>query len=333
MDRLVMRRTCTTHPFISRISHGSFLRLLTTIQAKWVRLLSEDYPTLAFHASMTHSFGKGTLISLLRQFSSLHSSRKQISVGFIGYPNTGKSSIINTLRNKRVCTTAPIPGETKVWQYITLMKRIYLIDCPGIVPPSMTDSPEDILLRGVVRVENVEYPAQYIPAVLAKCRPHHLERTYDIKGWNVQPEEGQEKSEKQRTDESIKFLEALARKGGRLLRGGEADLDGVAKMVLNDFLRGKIPWFIPPPNASEEENKNEGRDEKLGFTHKKRKRELEEEADDKEHDEDQDGEDSDSAEDFEGFDDDDDEDESEGEDADQNGVRVSAGVSEDEESS
>jgi len=280
----------------------------TTIAAKWVKLLSRDYPTLAFHASMTNSFGKGTLISLLRQFSSLHSSRKQISVGFIGYPNTGKSSIINTLRAKQVCTTAPIPGETKVWQYITLMKRIYLIDCPGIVPPSMTDSPEDILLRGVVRVENVEYPAQYIPAVLAKCRRHHLEKTYDVRGWYVDAEEGQERTDKQRTEEGVKFLEALARKGGRLLKGGEADLDGVAKMVLNDFLRGKIPWFSPPPNKEEADNKEEGRDEKLGFTHKKRKRELEDEkrkGDEVQEDE-SDTDDDDGA-DFEGFDDVDDE--------------------------
>ncbi|PBP23645.1 nucleolar GTP-binding protein 2 [Diplocarpon rosae] len=132
----------------------------TGVAAAWVRNLSKDYPTLAFHASITNSFGKGSLIQLLRQFSSLHSDRKQISVGFIGYPNTGKSSIINTLRKKKVCTVAPIPGETKVWQYITLMKRIYLIDCPGVVPPSSTDTPQDILLRGVVRVENVENPEQ-----------------------------------------------------------------------------------------------------------------------------------------------------------------------------
>ena len=126
---------------------------------------------------------------------------------------------------------APIPGETKIWQYITLMKRIYLIDCPGVVPPSNTDTPQDILLRGVVRVENVENPEQYIPAVLSKTKPQHIERTYQLKGYK----------------DHIEFLELLARKGGRLLHGGEPDVDGVAKMVLNDFLRGKIPWFTPPP--------------------------------------------------------------------------------------
>ncbi|KAH8600984.1 NUC091 domain-containing protein [Bisporella sp. PMI_857] len=232
----------------------------TRVAAAWTRSLGKDYPTLAFHASITNSFGKGSLISLLRQFSSLHSDRKQISVGFIGYPNTGKSSIINTLRKKKVCTVAPIPGETKIWQYITLMKRIYLIDCPGVVPPSNTDTPQDILLRGVVRVENVENPEQYIPAVLEKTKPQHIERTYQIKGYK----------------DHIEFLELLARKGGRLLHGGEPDVDGVAKMVLNDFLRGKIPWFTPPPVVEGEEEKGiEGREGRLGEMGKKRKREEE----------------------------------------------------------
>jgi nuclear GTP-binding protein len=234
------------------------------LQAAWVRSLSKDYPTLAFHASITNSFGKGSLIQLLRQFSSLHSERKQISVGFIGYPNTGKSSIINTLRKKKVCTVAPIPGETKIWQYITLMKRIYLIDCPGVVPPNNSDTPQDILLRGVVRVENVENPEQYIPAVLAKTKPQHLERTYQIKGYK----------------DHIEFLELLARKGGRLLHGGEPDVDGVAKMVLNDFLRGKIPWFTPPPILEgAEEHGVEGREGRLGEMGRKRKREDESVAD------------------------------------------------------
>ncbi|KAL9611475.1 MAG: hypothetical protein Q9167_003873 [Letrouitia subvulpina] len=190
-----------------------------------------------------------TSIALLRQFSSLHSNRKQISVGFIGYPNTGKSSIINTLRKKKVCKVGPIPGETRVWQYITLMKRIYLIDCPGVVPPNQNDSDEDILLRGVVRVENVENPHVYVPAVLQKAKVRHIERTYGVSGF----------------ESPTDFLEQLARKGGRLLKGGEADVDGVAKMVLNDFLRGKIPWFTPPPGWEGQQEKGvEGRKGALG---------------------------------------------------------------------
>ncbi len=103
------------------------------VTRKWVKILSAKFPTLAFHASMTNAFGKGALISLLRQFSKLHSDKRQISVGVIGYPNSGKSSVINALMGKPCCKAAPVPGETKVWQYITLTKKIFLIDCPGVV--------------------------------------------------------------------------------------------------------------------------------------------------------------------------------------------------------
>ena len=72
------------------------------VTKRWLHTLSRDYPTLAFHASITNPFGKGSLLSLLRQLSRLRSDKKYISVGFVGYPNVGKSSIINTLRTKKV---------------------------------------------------------------------------------------------------------------------------------------------------------------------------------------------------------------------------------------
>ena len=208
------------------------------MQARWVKHLTQTAPTIAFHASINNSFGKGALIQLLRQFSVLHSDKKQISVGFIGYPNVGKSSIINTLKKKKVCTVAPIPGETKIWQYITLMRRIYLIDCPGVVPVSAKDSDTDTVLKGVVRVENLATPTEHIPALLERVRPEYMERTYGLEhredGWKGE-------------DGSAAFLTAIAKKSGKLLKGGEADLEAVAKMVLNDWIRGKIPFFVAPP--------------------------------------------------------------------------------------
>ncbi|KAI8344222.1 NUC091 domain-containing protein [Chlamydoabsidia padenii] len=201
--------------------------------ARWVATLSKDCPTLAFHASINNSFGKGSLIQLLRQFSSLHSDKKQISVGFIGYPNTGKSSIINTLKAKKVCSVAPIAGETKVWQYITLMKRIYLIDCPGVVPPNVDDDEVDIILKGSVRVENIPHPDDTIPTILNRVRHEYIKRTYGIRDWK----------------DPVDFLEQLARKTGKLLKRGEPDVHNVAVMVLNDWLRGRIPYYVAPPEA------------------------------------------------------------------------------------
>ncbi|CAH6790852.1 nucleolar GTP-binding protein 2 [Phodopus roborovskii] len=199
---------------------------------RWVAVLSQDYPTLAFHASLTNPFGKGAFIQLLRQFGKLHTDKKQISVGFIGYPNVGKSSVINTLRSKKVCNVAPIAGETKVWQYITLMRRIFLIDCPGVVYPS-EDSETDIVLKGVVQVEKIKAPQDHIGAVLERAKPEYISKTYKIDSW----------------ENAEDFLEKLAFRTGKLLKGGEPDLQTVGKMVLNDWQRGRIPFFVKPPNA------------------------------------------------------------------------------------
>ncbi|XP_018797154.1 PREDICTED: nucleolar GTP-binding protein 2 [Bactrocera latifrons] len=199
------------------------------VTQRWVALLSAEYPTIAFHASMQHPFGKGALINLFRQLGKLHMDKKQISVGFIGYPNVGKSSVINALRSKKVCNVAPIAGETKVWQYITLMKRIFLIDCPGVVYPSAETDTEKVL-KGVVRVELVTNPEDYVDTVLQRVRREYIQKTYKVESWTS----------------SIDFLEQLAKKSGKLLKGGEPDITVTSRMVLNDWQRGKLPFYVAP---------------------------------------------------------------------------------------
>lgn len=203
---------------------------------KWLKILSQDYPTLAFHASVKNPFGKGSLLGLLRQLARMRSDKQYISVGLVGYPNVGKSSVINTLRSKKVCNVAPIPGETKVWQYITLMKRIFLIDCPGVVYSGSGDSDTDAVLKGVVRVENLEDATEHIDEVLRRVKPEYLKRAYKLKGW-VDGED---------------FLDQVARGAGKLNKGGDPDLNTAAKMVLYDWQRGKIPFFTLPPESEDE---------------------------------------------------------------------------------
>jgi nuclear GTP-binding protein len=149
----------------------------TWATARWIKVLSKVAPTIAFHASVNNPFGKGSLIQLLRQLSRLHGDKKQISVGLIGYPNVGKSSVINALKGKKSVKVAPIPGETKVWQYVTLMKRIYLIDCPGVVYPS-DETETDIVLKGVIRIESTKNCEDYVAGVLKRVKKVYLQRVY-----------------------------------------------------------------------------------------------------------------------------------------------------------
>ncbi|GMP65751.1 hypothetical protein CsSME_00026420 [Camellia sinensis var. sinensis] len=154
----------------------------------WLRVLSKEYPTLAFHASINKSFGKGSLLSVLRQFARIKSDKQAISVGFVGYPNVGKSSVINTLRTKNV------------------------------------------------RVTNLHDASEHIGEVLKRVKREHLERAYKIKEW----------------EDDNDFLVQLCKLTGKLLRGGEPDLMTAAKMVLHDWQRGKIPFFVPPPREGDD---------------------------------------------------------------------------------
>lgn len=199
----------------------------TGVTAKWLKHFSSKHPIVAYHSSsLTNFYGKNNLTNLLRQFATLHKEKKEISVGFVGYPNVGKSSIINTLKKKKVCSVAPVPGQTKVWQYIALSGRIYLVDCPGIVP--ITDE-KDAVLRGAVRIENVIDPEIYVEEIVKKARSK-LEQVYSVDFVD--------------TDD---FLEKIAIRFGKLLKNGERDVSSAAKIVLHDWCKGKIPYFLEPP--------------------------------------------------------------------------------------
>ncbi|CAD8070445.1 unnamed protein product [Paramecium primaurelia] len=209
----------------------------TWLTSRWVQYLSKEYPTVAYHANVNKAFGKGPFINLLRQFDKFHRDKQTISIGFVGYPNVGKSSVINSLKKRKVCKAAPVPGETRVWQYVALTKRIYLIDCPGVVYQHEGKDDVEVVLKGCVRAEKLEDPEYYIPALLEKAKASDLKRIYDIDDW---------------IDEHD-FLKKVAIKKGKLAKGGEADTKSTAKLILMDWQRGEIPFLTYPPDYVQKE--------------------------------------------------------------------------------
>eukprot|EP01053_Blabericola_migrator_P002950 Blabericola_migrator_1__2949@NODE_184_length_11839_cov_88_277438_g159_i0_p2_GENE_NODE_184_length_11839_cov_88_277438_g159_i0NODE_184_length_11839_cov_88_277438_g159_i0_p2_ORF_typecomplete_len511_score120_51NGP1NT/PF08153_12/8e33MMR_HSR1/PF01926_23/3_2e02MMR_HSR1/PF01926_23/2_9e14RsgA_GTPase/PF03193_16/1e11FeoB_N/PF02421_18/0_28FeoB_N/PF02421_18/1_8e06MnmE_helical/PF12631_7/2_8e03MnmE_helical/PF12631_7/0_00064IIGP/PF05049_13/0_0023GTP_EFTU/PF00009_27/0_28GTP_EFTU/PF00009_27/62AIG1/PF04548_16/1_5e len=226
----------------------------TSVTERWVKLLKKEFPTIAFKASITKPFGKKAFIGLLRQFAQLLSNRKHVSVGFVGYPNVGKSSVINTMRAKKVCNTAPIPGETKIWQYVALTSKVYLIDCPGIViASSKPDGRNDVgkVLKGVVRSEKIDQPEDYVGDIIDKVGKDKIKSHYKLEADWETPED---------------FLELLAIKMGKLKKGGEPEISVIARKIINDLQRGRLPYFIPPPSSKEASNalaSNEQQEEAL----------------------------------------------------------------------
>lgn len=72
--------------------------------------------------------------------------QKFITIGMVGYPNVGKSSVINALMGKKVVSISRTPGHTKYFQTIFLTKDVCLCDCPGLVFPSLIDKPFQVCI-------------------------------------------------------------------------------------------------------------------------------------------------------------------------------------------
>ena len=86
---------------------------------------------------------------------------EQLTIGMLGQPNAGKSSLINSLMGKRVVSVSKTPGHTKHFQTIFITKFVVLCDCPGLVFPSLVPKQLQVLL-GSYPISQVKEPFSII---------------------------------------------------------------------------------------------------------------------------------------------------------------------------
>ena len=215
------------------------------VVGQWLTVLRRSHPAIAVKASRDFAseggeidettstpVGMEGLLQLLKNYArtSDAKSKTTIVVGIIGYPNTGKSSIINALKRTRAVGVSPRPGFTTSMQEVFLDKNVRLLDSPGVVFDD-----KSAMLGNCVDADSIEDPIPAVEHLIARCNPASLIMTYNIPAFppgNV-----------------MMFLAMVARSYGRVLKGGIPDKVGAARAVLRDWNSGKIPYYTPAPST------------------------------------------------------------------------------------
>lgn len=104
--------------------------------------------------SSAKSVGSDKLLEIIKNYSRTDSGKvSSITVGVIGYPNVGKSSVINSLANRKAVGVSSVAGYTKTIQEVDIDSKVTIIDCPGVVVSNEDEI--TLLLRNTIKSENV----------------------------------------------------------------------------------------------------------------------------------------------------------------------------------
>ncbi|KAK7579639.1 hypothetical protein V9T40_000268 [Parthenolecanium corni] len=195
-----------------------------------------------------------TRIELIEFFRTFSRKQKQfvnnplVTIGLVGYPNVGKSSTINALLIEKKVSVSATPGKTKHFQTLYLEKDILLCDCPGLVMPSFALTKADMIINGILPIDQMK---DHVPSINLICTliPRSiLENKYGI--MIPKPEEGEDPN---RPPYSEEFLNSYAYSRGFMTANGEPDNSRAARLVLKDFVNGKLLYCYTPPSVRQKE--------------------------------------------------------------------------------
>ncbi|KAA0064020.1 guanine nucleotide-binding protein-like NSN1 [Cucumis melo var. makuwa] len=161
--------------------------------------------------------------------------KKSITVGVIGLPNVGKSSLINSLKRSHVVNVGATPGLTRSMQEVHLDKNVKLLDCSGVVMLRTKENEPSIALRNCKRIEKLEDPVASTKYILKLCPSKTLVTLYKLSSFDTVDD----------------FLQKVAVIRGKLKKGGIVDIGAAARIVLHDWNEGKIPYYTIPPIRSQ----------------------------------------------------------------------------------
>lgn len=172
---------------------------------------------------------RAVLREKLERYDAKGMSGRSLKAMILGIPNVGKSSLINRLCGSKKTVVEDRPGVTLQKQWVKTDIGIELLDMPGVLWPKFDDRTvaENLAITGAIK-DDVLYLDDITLALLDRLRKHYpdlLAARYKLDDVDITP---------------LELLEAIGKKRGFLISGGEIDYDRCCIMILDELRGGRI---------------------------------------------------------------------------------------------
>lgn len=174
------------------------------------------------------------------------SAATPLTVGFLGYPNVGKSSTINCFLNNKRLQVSATPGKTKHYQTHVLKGEVVLVDGPGLVIPDLSMTKASMVLNGVLPIDNLTDWNPSMDLLLTQIPFAYIQKHYGIMASCVK-----EARRADRKSQGNQILSAFGIMRGFMKPGGVPDQSRAARVILKDYITGRIVFCHAPPGVEQ----------------------------------------------------------------------------------
>ncbi len=195
------------------------------VSAERLKELKKSFPE-AFFVSAINNLG----IAELRRYIHILGKRMKRNfpkIGVVGYPNIGKSALINVLARRARTRVSDKPGTTRGIQWVKA-GSLRILDTPGVIPLKVRE--DELALIGSKRAEKISHPdklALKIISIIKKDDPVILNKRYGLLEIEIEKEPWE-------------ILEIIGRKRGFLSKGGVVNEMKTALMIVHEWQKGKL---------------------------------------------------------------------------------------------
>jgi ribosome biogenesis GTPase A len=196
------------------------------ILREWKNFLERNYPTVFISAK--DRLGTRKLIIKIKQYA----PRLPVRVSVVGYPNVGKSTIINYLKGRHVAETSPVPGWTIGEQLVKAKQWLIVVDTPGVIPPEEVGDEALLIVKGAVDPSKLEDPVSSAIKLIMRIKGFNPRAFMDRYGVD--------------SDDPLELLELVGKRRGLLLKGGKVNIRNTAITIIRDWILGKLTYYYKP---------------------------------------------------------------------------------------